>query len=78
MQSSGDGPKRDSTIQVCLDFRKVNEVSRFDTYPMLRVSELLDKLGVAQYLSTIDLNKGYWQIPLERKSGEYMVFVLPI
>jgi hypothetical protein len=35
-----------------------------DTYPMPRVDELIDRLRKARYISTLDLTKGYWQVPL--------------
>lgn len=35
-------PKPDSQTRVCLDFRKVNEVSEFDTYPVPRIQELIN------------------------------------
>lgn len=54
--------------RVCFDFRKVNEVSQFEAYPMPRVQELLEKLGKAEYLTTLDITKGYWQIPLDKES----------
>ncbi len=41
----------------------MNAVSKFDAYPMPRVDELLDRLGTARIYSTLDLTKGYWQIP---------------
>ncbi len=40
------------------------EVSEFDGHPMPRVDELLDRIGRARYISTLDLTKGYWQVPL--------------
>ncbi|KAI2645131.1 Retrovirus-related Pol polyprotein from transposon 17.6 [Labeo rohita] len=42
----------------------LNEVFEFDSYPMPQVDELLDCLGRARYISTLDLTKGYWQVPL--------------
>lgn len=42
---------------------KLNEVCSFDGYPMPRVDELLDRLGRACFISTLDLTKGYWQVP---------------
>ena len=45
-----------------MDFRKLNANSAFDLYPMPRVDELVERLGKAQYLSTLDLCKGYWQV----------------
>lgn len=45
---------------------------------MPRVSELLERLGSAKYLSTIELTKEYWQFPLEKKSREYTAFTTPV
>lgn len=47
------GPKKDGTLWFCLDFRKLNNVSKFDPYPMPRVDELVERLGKAKYLSTL-------------------------
>ena len=66
--------KRNWSIRFCVDYRKVNEVSRFDAYPMPRVDELLDRLGTARFFSTLDLTKGYWQIPLLPESKEKTIF----
>lgn len=43
---------------------KLNESFSFDRYPMPRVDELLDWLSGTQYISTLDLTKGYWQVSL--------------
>ncbi len=56
-------PKTNS-VRFCVNYRKVNAVLKFDAYPMPRVDELLDRLGTARFYSTLDLTKGYWQIPL--------------
>uniref|UniRef100_A0A8C5Q3B7 Integrase catalytic domain-containing protein n=1 Tax=Leptobrachium leishanense TaxID=445787 RepID=A0A8C5Q3B7_9ANUR len=55
-------PKPDGSIRFCNDFRKLNCISKFDTYPMPRVDELIERLGKARYLTTLDLTKGYWQV----------------
>ena len=69
--------KPDGSIWFCVDYRKVNDVSRFDAYPMPRVDELLDRLGTARFFSTLDLTKGYWQIPLSPESKEKTAFSAP-
>ena len=61
----------------CVDYRKVNEVSGFDAYLMPRVDELLDRLGTARFFTTLDLTKGYWQIPLSPESKEKTAFSTP-
>ncbi len=59
------------------DFRRLNEVSEFDGYPMPRVDELLDRLGRARYISTLDLTKGYWQVPLTDSAKPKTAFSTP-
>ena len=63
-------PKTDGTFRFCNDFRRLNEASQFDAYPMPRVDELIERLGPARYLTTLDLTKGYWQVPLTRSAQE--------
>ncbi|CAM4612755.1 unnamed protein product [Leuciscus chuanchicus] len=70
-------PKTDGSVRFCVDYRKVNAVSKFDAYPMPRVDELLDRLGTARFYSTLDLTKGYWQIPLSPMSKEKTAFTTP-
>lgn len=69
-------PKPDGQTQVCLDFHKVNKVSEFNAHPMPRIQELIDKLGKAAYLLTLD--NGYWQIPLSPESKAYTAFATPV
>ncbi len=70
-------PKTDGSVRFCVDYRKVNAVLKFDAYPMPRVDELLDRLGAARFYSTLDLTKGYWQIPLSPLSKEKTAFTTP-
>ncbi|KAI2652490.1 Retrovirus-related Pol polyprotein from transposon 17.6 [Labeo rohita] len=70
-------PKPDGTLRFCNDFRKLNEVSEFDGYPMPRVDELLDRLGRARFITTLDLTKGYWQVPLAEDAKPKTAFTTP-
>lgn len=69
--------KPDNTVHFCNDFRKVNEVSEFDAYPMPRVDELIESLGNARFITTLDLTKGYWQVPLSAGSKKKTAFATP-
>lgn len=63
-------PKIDGSVRFCVDYRRVNAVSKFVAYPMPQADDLLDRLGLAHFYSTLDLTKGYWQIPLSPLSKE--------
>ena len=67
--------KKDGTIRFCIDYRKLNKVTKKDTYPLPRIDETLEILGKAKFASTLDLFSGYWQIPLAHKDKEKTAFV---
>lgn len=67
--------KKDGTVRFCMDYRKVNSVTKFDAYPMPRIEEVLESIGSAKVISTLDLAKGYWQIPLSEDAKEKTAFI---
>jgi len=69
--------KPNGTYRFCLDFRKLNNVSKKDAYPLPYMNAILDKLRSARYISTIDLSQAYFQIPLEKTSRELTAFTVP-
>jgi len=68
-------PKADGTFRFCTDFRKLNTVTKTDSYPLPRVEDCIDHVGKAQYVTTFDLLKGYWQIPLTERAKKLSAFV---
>ncbi|KAK3090518.1 hypothetical protein FSP39_012438 [Pinctada imbricata] len=69
--------KPDGSLRMCIDYRKLNEVTISDAYPVPRISDILEKVGNAKYLSRFDLTKGYWQVPLSEDTREKSAFVTP-
>jgi hypothetical protein len=70
-------PKPDGSWRMCIDFRKLNNVTKFDNYPIPRMDDILDKLGRARYITTLDCCKGYWQIKLNKESQAKSAFITP-
>ena len=56
--------KKDGKLRICIDYRKLNQVTQVDAYPMPRIEDLLDSVGQSQFITTLDLAKGYWQVPV--------------
>ena len=67
-------PKKDGNLRFCVDYRKVNAVTKKDVYPLPRVDDILDTLGKAKYFSTLDLASGYWQIEMDPATREKSAF----
>ena len=69
--------KKDGNVRFCVDYRKLNQVAKFDAYPMPRIEELIDTIGPAGVITTLDLAKGYWQIPVDEESKDKTAFTTP-
>lgn len=71
--------KKKSTgeYRFCFDGRKLNSVTKFDSYQLPRVDHILNMLRDTKYLSSIDLKHAFWQIPLTPESKEKTAFSVP-
>ena len=68
-------PKKSGEIRFAIDYRKLNEVTKKEIYPIPRIDDTLDALGEAKYFSTFDLAAGYWQIPMKKEDREKTAFI---
>ena len=68
-------PKKDGDVRFCVDYRRLNSITRKDVYPLPRIDDILDTLGETCYFSTLDLCSGYWQIELDPESRPKSAFV---
>jgi hypothetical protein len=66
--------KKNGDPRLTIDFRKLNEVTIKDAYPMPNIEEIFPRLVDAVFYSKIDLSSGYFQIPLEPESRQYTAF----
>ncbi|XP_011707937.1 PREDICTED: uncharacterized protein K02A2.6-like [Wasmannia auropunctata] len=69
--------KKDGKHRFCIDFRRVNDVTETDAYPLPQITATLDKLRGAKHLTTLDLKNGYWQVPLSASSRSVTAFTVP-
>lgn len=60
-----------------MDFQKVNVVAKFDAFPMPQAEEMVECISLSQYITTLDMIKRYWQIPMDHKDQEKTVFGSP-
>ncbi|KAG1926323.1 thy-1 membrane glycoprotein [Pimephales promelas] len=69
--------KPDGTQRFCTDYRRVNTLTKPDSYPLPRMEDCVDQVGSANYVSKFDLLKGYWQVPLTARAQEISSFITP-
>ena len=67
--------KKNGKKRFCVDYRKLNTITKKDSYPLPRIDELLDSLAGATYFSTLDLMSGYWQVMMHPADREKTAFI---
>jgi hypothetical protein len=66
--------KPDGSWRFCVDYRQISSLTSHDSFPIPRVQDLLRRLATAKYISTMDAEKGYWQIEMDRRSKKCTAF----
>ena len=68
--------KKDGTMRFCVDYRRLNDITIKDAYPLPRIDDSLDRLKGAVWFSTVDLASGYWQVELDEDARQKSAFVV--
>ena len=68
--------KKDGSLCFCINFRRLNALTVKDSHPLPRIWKTLESLAVAAHDTTIDMNSGFWQVPMDEESKQYTVFML--
>lgn len=79
--------KKDGSLRFCVDYRKLNDMTVKNRFPMPLVDEILDELSVTQYFTSLDMTTGYHQIRMKNEDeyktafkthhGQYQFRVMP-
>ncbi|GJY93639.1 reverse transcriptase domain-containing protein, partial [Tanacetum coccineum] len=64
-------------LRVCIDYRKLNEATRKDHFPLPFMDQMLERLAGNQYYCFLDGFSGYFQIPIDPKDQEKTTFTCP-
>ena len=67
--------KKDGSTRFCIDYRKLNSITKKDCHPLPLIADTIDQLNNANVFSKLDLISGYWNIEMEEKSKEKTAFV---
>lgn len=62
----------------CVDYRKLNAITCDQVYPIPNIEETVEMVSSAKFVSTLDLTRGYWQVPLTERASRFASFISPL
>ena len=70
--------KKDGGWRMCVDYRRLNSVTKFDCFPLPRLDEALDAFAGAAVFSSLDLAMAYHQVPVKPADVEKTAFIMHV
>ena len=70
--------KKDGSKRLCVNYRKVHELTKKDRYPIPRVDDSLNLLAGNQYFTSLDLQSDFWQLSVAPEDIEKTAFITPV
>ncbi|PRP75857.1 retrotransposon nucleocapsid protein [Planoprotostelium fungivorum] len=58
--------KKDGTLCLCVDYRRLNDVTVKSTYPLPLIDEMLDRIRSAKIFTALDLKDAYWLVRIKK------------
>ena len=68
--------KKDGGLWFCIDFRKLNNRTKKDAFPLPQMQETMESMVGAWFFSTMDLKSGFWQVKMAQESQQYTAFMV--
>lgn len=66
--------KKGGKLRLCVDYRRLSAVTQRDSCPIPRLDEFIDSLGDARIFTTLDCNRGYWQVEADERYMDKTTF----
>ena len=67
--------RKDNTLRFCVDYRRLNEISQNNAYPLPRIDTCLDAMNGARRISTFNFQSGFHQVLMDEESRDKTPFV---
>jgi hypothetical protein len=67
--------KKNGKKRLCVNYRKLNNVTKRDLYPLPKIDDMLKTLSGCQWFSSLDLASGFWQVKLSPQDREKSMFI---
>lgn len=68
--------KKNGSYRFVVDFRKINDITTKDAYPLPLIDQSVESLGFSNYFVTLDFANGYWGIPLKEEDKQKTAFTV--